>query len=232
MVEDGGLVDGLNVAGAMPPPFQDKLVSEGCDISAANAASSSVVLCAILNRNSWSSDRPASVVIPLLRDIFGCAQSEYDGFCQTSNVTGQWPALEPRSRRAGGKQTLDECSFAMANPRMGIGRDPTHRIGDARRRAQSIKRCAQRHGARVGIASGRRKRLQPIRGDRLVVGPYRLAKDVWFHVELTRKLVGGWRAEQRRAGSEKVGIWGDAAALARPLPDRFVKNDDGGIGAL
>jgi hypothetical protein len=56
---DSGLVEDLNIAGAMPPACRNNLVPTGCDIPASNAASSLVIPCAIPNQNRWSSDRPA-----------------------------------------------------------------------------------------------------------------------------------------------------------------------------
>ncbi|MGY3387618.1 hypothetical protein ACVWW6_000209 [Bradyrhizobium sp. USDA 3311] len=54
------MVEDLNIAGAMPPACRNNLVPTGCDIPAANAASSLVIPCAIPNQNRWSADRPAT----------------------------------------------------------------------------------------------------------------------------------------------------------------------------
>lgn len=57
---DRGLVEDLNIAGALRPACRNNLVPTGGDIPAANAASSLVIPCAIPNQNRWSSDRPAT----------------------------------------------------------------------------------------------------------------------------------------------------------------------------
>jgi Transposase and inactivated derivatives len=57
---DGGFLEDLNIAAAMPPACRNNLVPTGCDIPAVSAASSLAIPCAIPNQNRWSSDRPAT----------------------------------------------------------------------------------------------------------------------------------------------------------------------------
>lgn len=58
--QDGGSVEYLNIAGAMPPACRSNLVLTGYEIPAVNEASSLVIVWAIPNQNRWSSIRPST----------------------------------------------------------------------------------------------------------------------------------------------------------------------------
>src|ERR1700712_2358832 len=94
---DGGLVEDLNIAGAMPPACRNNLVPTGCDIPASSAASSLGIPRAIPNQNRWSSDRPATGGRP--GDGNGARPEQCDRrFCMliaTSFVQGLRRPLKP-----------------------------------------------------------------------------------------------------------------------------------------